>query len=253
MHMDSQENRRAQLRKWVERNGTPPKEKSYFSQLVSGSSSFGEKAARRLEKTYGMGDGWLDGATEAGAPIPIHSSAPTDKPKKSHIQDIIEGSPPASATSITGKPRGFGELAPASVGRREIPVISYVQAGMMTEAMDPFSLGDGFETVVIDEDYSEHTFALRIKGNSMLPMFEPGDTIIIDPSWEPRPGEFVVAKNTEEEATFKKYRPRGTSERGEMVFELVPLNDDYPTLNSERDHLHIIGVMAEHRRPARKR
>jgi hypothetical protein len=52
--------RRAQLSKWVAKNGVPPAEKSYFSQLLSGDASFGEKAARRLEDDYGMGTGYLD-------------------------------------------------------------------------------------------------------------------------------------------------------------------------------------------------
>jgi hypothetical protein len=54
------ERRRANLRRWVAGNGTPAKEKSFFSQLKSGSAPFGEKVARRLEVQYKMGDGYLD-------------------------------------------------------------------------------------------------------------------------------------------------------------------------------------------------
>ncbi|MBU9203094.1 S24 family peptidase [Burkholderia multivorans] len=138
------------------------------------------------------------------------------------------------------------------LGHRHIPIISYVQAGMMTEATDPFALGEGFELILTDLDVSDGSFGLRIKGESMLPEFKEGDVVIIDPAIQPLPGDFVVAKNTEEEATFKKYRPRGTSDRGEMVFELVPLNDDFPILQSERDHLRVIGVMVEHRKYRRR-
>lgn len=55
--------RRARLREWVNANGVPQKEKSYFSQLFSGVASFGEKAARRLESDYGMGQHYLDGGS----------------------------------------------------------------------------------------------------------------------------------------------------------------------------------------------
>jgi len=113
-------------------------------------------------------------------------------------------------------------------------------------------LGDGFETIATDLDLSAGAFGLIIKGPSMEPEFKEGDKVIIDPAVSPQPGDFVVAKNSHEEATFKKYRPRGTSERGEMVFELVPLNDDFAILHSERDHLHIIGVMVEHRKYRRR-
>lgn len=51
--------RRRNLAKWVEANGVPAAEKSYFSQLLSGVASFGEKAAIRLENTYKMGAGYL--------------------------------------------------------------------------------------------------------------------------------------------------------------------------------------------------
>ena len=82
----------------------------------------------------------------------------------------------------------------------------------------------------------------------MLPEFCPGDRVIIDPSIAPDPGNYVVAKNGENEATFKKYRPRGVNERGDQVFELVPLNEDFPSMRSDIVQIQIIGTMVEHRR-----
>jgi hypothetical protein len=58
--MDIKETRRAQLKKWFAERDIPPKEKSYLSQLLSGTASFGERAARRLEAEYGMGHMFLD-------------------------------------------------------------------------------------------------------------------------------------------------------------------------------------------------
>lgn len=52
--------RRARLREWFATRSLPEKEKSYISQLMGGKASFGEKAARRLERDYGMGEGFLD-------------------------------------------------------------------------------------------------------------------------------------------------------------------------------------------------
>lgn len=57
--MNIQDIRRANLRRWTTVHGVPSKEKSYFSQLLGG-ASFGERAARRLEADYGMGDQYLD-------------------------------------------------------------------------------------------------------------------------------------------------------------------------------------------------
>ncbi|MCA8260839.1 hypothetical protein LGM79_09955 [Burkholderia multivorans] len=57
--MDIQDIRRSNLRRWADAHGVPSKEKSYFSQLLGG-ASFGERAARRLESAYGMGERYLD-------------------------------------------------------------------------------------------------------------------------------------------------------------------------------------------------
>lgn len=208
----------------------------------------GSAFAPQLAAALGVSALWL--ANEKGSKhIPGNHGAPISSPNTGVIVKSEEG----SRLSIAGKkPSGYANVSAASVGQRKIPVISYVQAGMMTEALDPFSLGEGFETITVDIPCSEHTFGLRIKGKSMLPRFEEDDVVIIDPMQQPIPGSFVVAKNTDEEATFKKYRALGVDEHGNAVFELVPLNDDFATLHSVRDHLHIIGVAIEHRKPLLK-
>jgi hypothetical protein len=61
--MDIQEIRRENLRKWVKKNGTPSDEKSYFSQVLNKDAPIGERAARRLERDYKMGEGYLDSTT----------------------------------------------------------------------------------------------------------------------------------------------------------------------------------------------
>ena len=243
--MKIQDIRRQRLREWLEGRSAPAKEKSYFSQLVSGTASFGERAARRIESDYGMALGYLD--TE-------RISASAESTNKAGNQGVIFGSPSESIDKI-GKNdvREFDKnVVPGEMGQRQIPVISYVQAGLMTEVVDPFALGGGFELIATDLDLSGRAFALIIDGPSMEPEFREGDKVIIDPAVCPHPGDFVVAKNSVEEATFKKYRPRSTDAQGNMIFELVPLNDDFPTLNSERDHLIVIGVMMEHRKYRRR-
>ncbi|MBH3155877.1 helix-turn-helix transcriptional regulator [Serratia ureilytica] len=62
--MDMKENRRERLKAWFSERTIPAKEKSYLSQLMTGKASFGEKAARRLEQSYGMPSGFLDGAND---------------------------------------------------------------------------------------------------------------------------------------------------------------------------------------------
>lgn len=129
-----------------------------------------------------------------------------------------------------------------------VPVISYVQAGVWTETSELREYDGNIIFITTDLVLGERAFAIVIRGNSMEPEFVEGDLILIDPDEPLRPGDFVVAKNGEEEATFKKYRPRGVGEDGKEIFELAPLNDDYPTMRSDRQHIQIIGVMVEHRR-----
>lgn len=67
--MEKPDIRRENLKVWFADRTLPEKEKSYLSQLMSGTASFGEKAARRLERDYGMPQDWLD--TEPGTPPDI--------------------------------------------------------------------------------------------------------------------------------------------------------------------------------------
>ncbi len=160
----------------------------------------------------------------------------------------LETNDPRPAATSTVEPN----VSPAPFGSNRIPLIDYVRAGLWAEVADPYAPGDASEFLLTDLDLSGNAFALEIKGDSMLPEFRPGDRIIIDPAITPQPGDFVVAKNGEDEATFKKYRPRGANERGDIVFELVPLNEDYPSMRSDVAPIRIVGTMVEHRKYRRR-
>lgn len=140
-------------------------------------------------------------------------------------------------------------VEPVAPTERIIPVISYVQAGNWRDIVDNNHSDD---TIPARGEYGMYTFALRIMGNSMEPEFREGDVVVIDPDVAPTPGDYVVARNHVEEATFKKYRPRGISESGETIFELVPLNEDYAIMRSDQQTIQIIGTMVEHTRYRRR-
>ncbi len=151
-----------------------------------------------------------------------------------------------------GDPAGQNlEIAPPDIHR--IPVISYVQAGIWTETSEIREYDGNLVYITTDLELGERAFAIELKGHSMEPEFVEGDIVLIDPDEHPHPGDFVVAKNGEEAATFKKYRPRGIGEDGQEVFELVPLNEDFPTMRSDRQHIQVIGTMVEHRRRRKRR
>lgn len=147
--------------------------------------------------------------------------------------------------------KGTARLPLSSLeGPFRLPVISRVQAGEWTATEDPYPVGEGQEVLVTDKRVSASAFALEVDGDSMWPDFRQGDRVVIDPEVEPRPGDFVVAKlDNEGEATFKKYRPRGLAKDGSPIFELVPLNDDWPVVTVDKSNpARIIGTMVEHRR-----
>ncbi|QBR00695.1 helix-turn-helix domain-containing protein [Paraburkholderia pallida] len=146
----------------------------------------------------------------------------------------------------------FENASQATGGMRRYPVLSHIQAGRLTEIEAPYAPEDGFAVEYGDNDASRWAFFLEIKGDSMTPDFKDGDRVRIDPEVIPRPGDYVAARNTKEEATFKKYRVRGTDPNGNEIFELVPLNPDYPIMRSDEMQLRVIGTMTEHRRKYRR-
>lgn len=144
-----------------------------------------------------------------------------------------------------------GNVTPASLGDRKIPLLNYVQAGDFADCGQNFTMED-VEYLLTDLDLSDRAFALQIKGDSMMPEFKEGDRIIVDCEISPRPGDFVVAKNSDQEATFKKYRLLRIDEHGQEIFELTPLNEDYPSMRSDEHKIQIIGTMVEHRKYYRR-
>lgn len=170
----------------------------------------------------------------------------------SKIADAL-GVPVAELFSDDPQPTQHQNIKIAQPDIHRIPVISYVQAGVWTETSEIRECDGNLVYITTDLELGDRAFAIELKGHSMEPEFVEGDVVLIDPDEHPHPGDFVVAKNGEEAATFKKYRPRGVGEDGQEVFELVPLNDDFPTMRSDRQHIQIIGTMMEHRRRRKRR
>ncbi|MEE1952308.1 LexA family protein [Aeromonas sp. 75A] len=160
---------------------------------------------------------------------------------------LLFGDDAASSTG-TSLP-GYHNVEPAVIyqGKR-IPILSYVQAGNWREMCEQATAFDGnVEYVVAGVELGPCGFGLWVRGDSMAPQFKEGDLVIVDPDIAPKAGDFVVASNGKEEATFKKYRSRGEYENGQPRFELVPLNEDHETLSTDQTSITIIGVVVEHR------
>lgn len=80
-NMDLKDIRSARLKEWFAGRTLPTAEKSYISQLTQGKTSFGERAARRLEVDYSMPSGYLDQpyTDEDGTPGEGQKSAPSEE------------------------------------------------------------------------------------------------------------------------------------------------------------------------------
>lgn len=156
---------------------------------------------------------------------------------------------------------GDVEPGPEPQPRREepkiwrAPIVNRVAAGTWTESVTSDDLPADTRYLDVYSKPAGRLFALEVTGESMEPTFSAGDIIIVDTGVAPLPGDFVVAKLDEEnEATFKKFRPRGKRGDGSALIELQPLNSDFPTLSLSADRPgRIVGTMVEHRRFRRRR
>ena len=119
-----------------------------------------------------------------------------------------------------------GEAAPeikALKGARA-PLRGFAQAGAGGYFEDAgFPLGEGWEHVEFPGAQAQDAYALRVSGDSMLPLYRDGDTVIIAPHAPVRRGDRVVVRSKSGEVMVKILKQKtGTS------LELASLNADYP-------------------------
>ena len=130
--------------------------------------------------------------------------------------DCLAGATPArlasalnALTAAIGSAARAGEGAAAPAIRQpDIPVIGYVAAGetdiAFTDAGLPAGAGlPGEEPIARWPGTGAHSYALRISGESMLPLCPPGTTIVVDPDRTPRGGEPAICQTVEGKSYFK--------------------------------------------------
>jgi SOS-response transcriptional repressor LexA len=125
----------------------------------------------------------------------------------------------------------------------KVPLISWVQAGEFCEAIDNLQSGEAEEWLSCTSSCSKHTYALRVKGDSMTSPYPgklsylEGVIIYVDPERTITNGCRVVAKLPDsEEVTFKEYREDG----GKRY--LKPLNPQYSMIKIT-DETRLCGVV----------
>lgn len=122
---------------------------------------------------------------------------------------------------------------------RQVPIISWVQAGCWTEAVTE---QHDFEVITSPFKCSGDAYALKVKGDSMTSnpgsshSFPEGSIIIVEPNVEARHRSFVVARlHGTDEVTFKRLNIDDNK-------CLQPLNPQYPIIPID-NHIHICGVV----------
>ena len=106
---------------------------------------------------------------------------------------------------------------------RTIPLIGFAQAGSGGFFDDGgFPVGSGWDEVAFPGLQDEKAYALEIAGDSMLPLYRDGDTIIVSPGAAIRRGDRVVVKTVEGEVLAKQLR-RQTAK----TVELASLNPEH--------------------------
>lgn len=126
-----------------------------------------------------------------------------------------------------------------------IPVFGSIPAGKPIEACE-----DILEHIEIPTSWTKNGqtfFGLRVKGDSMLPEFKEGDTIVLKQQTSCDSGQFAAVSINKTEVTLKKVRRQATG------ITLQPLNLDYDIIyftNKEIKELPvtILGVVVEVRR-----
>lgn len=146
---------------------------------------------------------------------------------------------------LTGKePRHstVSNVTDAPEPRGEIPLISWVQAGTLSEAIDIYAVGDAEQWLPCPTNHGPRTFALRVCGDSMTSYhgtrsYPDGVIIYVDPDKSVTNGCRVVAKRIDtNEVTFKQF----VDDAGRKY--LKPLNPQYPIIEID-GNFTIIGVV----------
>lgn len=112
----------------------------------------------------------------------------------------------------------FAALATGASTGRSVPLLGFAKAGFDGYFDESgFPTGQGWGDIKFPGVEDANAYALEITGESMLPVFRPGDRVVVSPNDTPRRGDRVIVKTIEGEV---------------MAKELARLRPDYVLLRS---------------------
>lgn len=192
--------------------------KSHLSQYVNGKSSPDQHKLYLLAKTLNVSEAWLLGYDvpkedkENGVPSIESIYNQLDRPRKTKVYNFAE----YQLREQNKRPK------------TTIEIRGYVSAGT----------GEWLEDKIVDEvSYEgvipEHDFAVKVNGDSMLPLFEDGQVIFIKSTSDVRDGQIIICQ-VNNEAFVKKLSGN----------KLVSLNKKYEDISiCDTDDFKIYGVV----------
>jgi phage repressor protein C with HTH and peptisase S24 domain len=111
-----------------------------------------------------------------------------------------------------------------AVRQRTIPLIGFAQAGTGGFFDDSgLPSGNGWDEVAFPDISDERVYALEINGDSMMPLYRDGDTIIVSPAAPVRRGDRVVVRTIDGEVMAKELKRKTLK-----TVELASLNPEHP-------------------------
>ncbi|MBB6260545.1 phage repressor protein C with HTH and peptisase S24 domain [Paenochrobactrum gallinarii] len=119
---------------------------------------------------------------------------------------------------------------------RSIPLLGMAEAGAGGFFDDAgFPAGQGWDVVEFPAAPEDAVYALEVSGDSMLPLYRDGDTLIVSPNASVRRGDRVVVKTKEGEVMAKilqRQTPRN--------IELLSVNPEHPNRTFESHQIEWI-------------
>ena len=101
--------------------------------------------------------------------------------------------------------------------RKQIPLLGLARAGKGGFFDDSgFPIGNGWDEIDVPGVTDNTAYALEITGDSMLPVYREGDTIIVSPSATMRKGDRVVVRTTDGQV-MAKVMQRQTAKNVELA------------------------------------
>jgi phage repressor protein C with HTH and peptisase S24 domain len=154
---------------------------------------------------------------------PSKRNGPDGRPRWPTMESIsrvlnASGAPVDEFMEILAGKKG----APAKL--RTIPMLGFAKAGKGGFFDDGgFPQGEGWDEVEVPGVTDNAAYALEITGDSMMPVYREGDTIIVSPSATIRKGDRVVVKTSDGQVMAKIMQKQSAKS-----IELASFNADHP-------------------------